>query len=196
MAAQASRSSPPCAVETGRYEPRARPSTTRWDSRLDHGTHDRKRHIQPPAAGRPRLRDGQVQLPLPVLHAGGDIRRALQVPAPRGAADVRGDRAARGHLRRPRSGEGPADGGRAARAQEHRVPRRAACRGGRHRRPDHDHQRLPAPVDGADAEGRRAPAGDHQPRQPRRRGLPQDERAQLRRGHGAQGPRGGGERRT
>ena len=63
--------SPP-AGERSREGPRS--STVRWDSRLNHVTYDRKRHIRPAAAGCPHLRDRPLQLPLPVLHAGGDIR--------------------------------------------------------------------------------------------------------------------------
>ena len=53
------------------------------------------RHARPAAARPAHLGHRPLQLPLRLLHAEGRVRPRLPVPAARGAADVRGDRARR-----------------------------------------------------------------------------------------------------
>ena len=95
-----------------------------------------------------------------------------------GAADLRGDRAARAHLQGARRREDPPDRRRAAAAQEPRAPGRDARR---HRRPrSHpDHQRRAARQKGARAQGCRAQSRHGEPRRAGRRRVPRHERRRL-----------------
>ena len=96
----------------------------------------------------PDLGHGPLQLPLPLLHAGRGVRARLRVPAARGGPVVRGDRAARDDLRRPRGPQAPDHRRRAARppqpAGAHRLPRAAPDGRRRAGRPHADDQRLRA----------------------------------------------------
>ena len=75
--------------------------------------------------------------------------RDYRVPAARGAPDLRGDRARRADLRRPRRREDPADRRRAAAAPQHRAAGRDAGEA-RRRRPHADDQRRAAREEGAE----------------------------------------------
>ena len=86
------------------------------------------------------LRHGQVQLPLPLLHAGGGARVA---PARRGP-ELRGDRAARRRARRDGRRRGAADRRRAARPARSARARLVARRDPRRARPLADDERRPA----------------------------------------------------
>ena len=147
------------------------------------------------AARPPDLGHRPLQLPLPVLHARGGVRPRLRLPPARRGAVVRGDRAPRVDLRRPRRPQAADHRRRAARpprpAVARRPPRAAADDGRRSGRPHADHQRLRAP--GARrAAGRRRPAAHHrQPRLPRRRRVRPDERRRLPGVQGARGDRRG-----
>ena len=105
------------------------------------------------AAPRPaHLGHRPLQLPLHLLHAEGGVRPRLRVPAPRAAADVRGDRAAgaavRGRRRRPRSASPAAS--RCCAATSRRWSRCSpGCAAHGPRRPHPDHQRLAAAGKGA-----------------------------------------------
>ena len=96
-----------------------------------------------------------LQLPLRLLHAEGGLRPRLPVPAARRAADLRGDRAPRARLRRPRRREDPPHRRRAAAAPQPRAAGRDA-RATRRPRPHAHHQRLAAREEGARAARRRA----------------------------------------
>ena len=136
-----------------------------------------------------------VQLPLPVLHAGRGLRARLRVPAPRPGADVRGDRAARAGLRRPRGRQAPDHRRRAAGPAGPAGARSRALgdpgSGRRAGRPHAHDQRLRAPAAGR-APGARRAAADHGERGlARRRHGPRDERRGLPDRQGARRDRGG-----
>ncbi len=84
----------------------------------------RRRPLSRPA----HLGHRPLQLPLRLLHAEGCLRPRLPIPAARGAADVRGDRAHRCDLRPPGRAEDPPDRRRAAVAPQPRAPGRDAAR--------------------------------------------------------------------
>ncbi len=136
-----------------------------------------------------------LQLPLRLLHAEGRVRRRLPVPASRGPAHVRGDRARRPDLRRARRFQDPADRRRAADAPQRRAPGRDAGQP-RRRRPHADDQRRAAREEGAQPRRRRPDARDGEPRFARRRDVPRDERRRLSRRQGPRRHRRGGGRRA
>ncbi len=123
---------PPCGVPALRWPGNIRSMTDRVIHVLDtrvashaperpthgrpgHGTH--RGHARPAAARPAHLGHGSLQLPLHLLHAEGDLRPGLSLPAALRPPDVRGDHAPDAHLHRPRRREGAADGRRAAAAQ-------------------------------------------------------------------------------
>ena len=79
----------------------------------------------PPAARPAHLAHRPLQLPLHLLHAEGDLRAGVPVPAAQRGAVVRGDRAAGARLRRPRRDEDPPHRRRAAGAAQRRPAGRA-----------------------------------------------------------------------
>src|SRR5262245_4343196 len=84
----------------------------------------RARSIGPPSPRSAHLGHRSLQLPLPLLHAGGDLRRSLRVPVAAATAHVRGNLAPGADLRRARRREAPDHGRRAAVAARAAEPDR------------------------------------------------------------------------
>ena len=159
------------------------PDHLRWPPRTDR--HARARDARPAHLGHRSL-----QLPVHLLHAEGDLREGLRVPAARPGPDLRGDRTDGPDVRLARGREAADHRRRAARPARPAAPDRDA--GGhpparrRRDRPDPDDERVRAARARRTA-GRGRPAARHgQPRFARRRDLRRDERDRL---PGREGPR-------
>ena len=150
----------------------------------------RTRQARPARAGSAHLGHRPLQLPLRLLHAQGDLRQAVRVPAPRAAADVRGDRAADAHVRRHGRREAAHHRWRTARAAGRRRADRAPGADSRHPRRHADHERRAAGAHGAASRRRRAAPRDGLARLARRRHVPRHERRRLPRRRRARGHRG------
>ena len=136
------------------HVPQARPEQNTSGIRYGHARSARRR-LGPRDQEPPRLGHGQVQLPLPLLHAGGRAR----VASARRGAHLRGDRA---HRRRPgRDGRrrGPADRRRAAHSPRSPRARRDAGADSRRPGPLADDERDPARPARPDRSSTRACAG-------------------------------------
>ena len=156
----------------------------------------RTRQTRPARAGSPHLGHRPLQLPLRLLHAQGGLRQAVRVPAPRAAADVRGDRAADAHVRRHGRREAAHHGRRAARAPRRRRADRAPRGSPRHPRRHADDERLAAGAHGPAPGGCGSEPRDGLARLARRRDVPRDERRRLPGRRRARGHRRGARRRA